>query len=273
MSSPQTGSNPTPTILVSWPQTPEPSLAELGANGRCQSTQGSYTPAETIHHLETLSNQLQLELSQYPAEFDEDDRHRSKPGSHVPVDTTLHLKNNPPPLSVPSPPPPANRCSSRCQDSHSGLPLWPVPGHSDVLSTKSPCQPVPSLQSCDHQSFLKRQLFFPYLCWNTFPTPAAAPDNKPPPLPLTPNQQVSFLPLCNQTASQRWLAVEYTAELTQFPSHLVLGDDRIHSEYESHEVLLYFPFILLPVLEMLLVRDWCEHQSSTSGMSDSTLCK
>jgi len=38
------------------------------------------------------------------------------------------------------------------------------------------------------------------------------PTTKPPPLPPTPNPQVSFLPLFNQTASQRRLGVEYTAE-------------------------------------------------------------
>ena len=55
-----------------------------------------------------------------------------------------------------------------------------------------------------------------------------------------------------------------TTELTQFPSDLVLVDDRIRLKYESHEILPYFPLILLPVLEMLLARDWCKCQSSAS---------
>jgi len=38
------------------------------------------------------------------------------------------------------------------------------------------------------------------------------PTTKPPPLPPAPNQQVSYLPLFNQTASQRRLGVEYTAQ-------------------------------------------------------------
>ncbi|KAF9650477.1 hypothetical protein BDM02DRAFT_3092927 [Thelephora ganbajun] len=38
------------------------------------------------------------------------------------------------------------------------------------------------------------------------------PTTKPPPLPPTPNQQISYLPLFNQTASQRRLGVEYTAQ-------------------------------------------------------------
>ena len=92
MSSPRTVSNPTPTILVGRPQTPEPFLRQLGASSCCQLTQRSYTPADAIHCLETLSSQLQLKLFQYPAEFGEGGRHRSKPRSHIPVDTTLHLK-------------------------------------------------------------------------------------------------------------------------------------------------------------------------------------
>jgi len=38
------------------------------------------------------------------------------------------------------------------------------------------------------------------------------PATKPPPLPPAPNQQISYLPLFNQTASQRRLGVEYTAQ-------------------------------------------------------------
>lgn len=56
----------------------------------------------------------------------------------------------------------------------------------------------------------------PYGPTNAFPgtsgQPPPPPSTKPPPLPPTPNQQVSFLPLFNQTASQRRLSVEYTAQ-------------------------------------------------------------
>ena len=38
------------------------------------------------------------------------------------------------------------------------------------------------------------------------------PTTRPPPLPPTPGQQISYLPLFNQTASQRRLGVEYTAQ-------------------------------------------------------------
>ena len=55
-------------------------------------------------------------------------------------------------------------------------------------------------------------LFPPQPAGGPFQPPPPPPTTKPPPLPPTPNQQVSFLPLFNQTASQRRLGVEYTAQ-------------------------------------------------------------
>jgi len=46
----------------------------------------------------------------------------------------------------------------------------------------------------------------------SFKPPPPPPATKPPPLPPAPNQQISYLPLFNQTASQRRFGVEYTAQ-------------------------------------------------------------
>ena len=64
---------------------------------------------------------------------------------------------------------------------------------------------------------------------------------------------------------------EVTAELTQILSNLVLGDNQIRSKYESPKALPYSPLIFLPVPKMLLTRDWCKPQSSTSLRSRNPL--
>ena len=89
------------------------------------------------------------------------------------------LKPNTPTFSQPSPramqPPPFGNAGSTSSVPNGGSPF------SRPAGTSLQCQPPP-------------------------------PATKPPPLPPTPGQQVSYLPLFNQTASQRRVAVEYTAQ-------------------------------------------------------------
>lgn len=73
-------------------------------------------------------------------------------------------------------------------------------------------QPPPYISGSNNAFSNANGLFPPQPAGTSFQPPPPA--TKPPPLPPTPTQnpQVSFLPLFNQTASQRRLGVEYTAQ-------------------------------------------------------------
>ena len=122
------------------------------------------------------------------------------------------MKNDPPPLSVPSPLPqqigaPADigaASLARLRGQFLGTPTFSQP--SPRASQPPPYNPA------NTNPFSKDNCSFPTSAGTPFKPQPPPPTTKPPPLPPTPNQQVSFLPLFNQTASQRRLAVEYTAE-------------------------------------------------------------
>lgn len=123
------------------------------------------------------------------------------------------VRNEPPPLTVPSPLPQQVGAPPNVAAASQARLYGQFKPDTPTFSQPSPRvnQPPPYMSggnpfSSDHGSFP--------------PKPAATshqpqpppPTTKPPPLPPTPNQQISFLPLFNQTASQRRLGVEYTAQ-------------------------------------------------------------
>ena len=124
------------------------------------------------------------------------------------------VKNEPPPMSVPSPlpqqvgAPPDISAASRARlfgQFGPGTPTFSQPN-------PRPSQPSPAFMSgTTSPSFSNNGQFFPQPAGQPQPPPPP-PTTKPPPLPPVPNQQISYLPLFNQTASQRRLGVEYTAQ-------------------------------------------------------------
>ena len=124
------------------------------------------------------------------------------------------VKNEPPPMSVPSPlpqqvgAPPDISAASRARlfgQFGPGTPTFSQPN-------PRPSQPSPAFMSgTTSPSFSNNGQFSPQPAGQPQPPPPP-PTTKPPPLPPVPNQQISYLPLFNQTASQRRLGVEYTAQ-------------------------------------------------------------
>lgn len=124
-------------------------------------------------------------------------------------------KNEPPPLSVPSPLPqrvdaPANIGAASLARFRSQFATPDTPTFSQPSPRAS--QPPPYI-SGSNNPFSNGSGSLPVSVGSPSKIQPPPPTTKPPPLPPTPNhQQISFLPLFNQTASQRRLGVEYTAQ-------------------------------------------------------------
>ncbi|KAF9785504.1 hypothetical protein BJ322DRAFT_1108950 [Thelephora terrestris] len=119
------------------------------------------------------------------------------------------VKNEPPPVSIPSPLPQQIGAPPNIAES-SRHRLFGQFGNTPTFSQPSPrpVQPPP---------YIPGNVGSPNVGMSPFMRPGTSqpppPATKPPPLPPTPGgQQISYLPLFNQTASQRRVAVEYTAQ-------------------------------------------------------------
>jgi len=123
------------------------------------------------------------------------------------------IKSEPPSLNLPSPlpqqvgAPPNVAAASQARFFNQFKPNTPT------FSQPSPrVNPSPFLSGNNHP-FSNANGFFPNQSAGTpLQSQPPPPTTKPPPLPPAPNPQVSYLPLFNQTASQRRLGVEYTAQ-------------------------------------------------------------
>ena len=124
------------------------------------------------------------------------------------------VKNEPPPTTLPSPlpqqvgPPPDISAVSQARFMNQFKPDTPT------YSQPSPrvSQPPPYIPGTLGAFSNSNGLFPPQQAGSAFQKQPPPPTTKPPPLPPTPGQQISYLPLFNQTASQRRLGVEYTAQ-------------------------------------------------------------
>ena len=132
------------------------------------------------------------------------------------------VKNEPPQLSVPSPLPqkvgaPADvgaLSQARFRSQFYGKDTGKETGKdTPTFSQPSPraSQPPPYIPASNNP-FSIGNSSFPTSSGTPVQTQPPPPTTKPPPLPPTPGQQVSYLPLFNQTASQRRVGVQYTAE-------------------------------------------------------------
>jgi len=122
------------------------------------------------------------------------------------------VKNEPTPRPLPSPlpqqvgAPPDVAAASQARFMNQFKPDTPT------FSQSSPRQPPPYMPGTNPAFSNANGLFPSKPASTSFQPQPPPPATKPPPLPPAPNQQISYLPLFNQTASQRRLGVEYTAQ-------------------------------------------------------------
>ena len=123
------------------------------------------------------------------------------------------VKGEPPSLTVPSPLPQVGAPPNVAAASHARLFNQFSKSDTPTFSQPSPRLNQSPFLPGNNNPFSNANGFFPR------PTGAPPqqcqpppPTTKPPPLPPAPGHQVSYLPLFNQTASQRRLSVEYTAQ-------------------------------------------------------------
>ena len=125
------------------------------------------------------------------------------------------VKNEPTPLTVPSPLPQQVGAPPDVAAASQARLLNQFKSDTPTFSQPNPraSQPPPYNPSGSSNAFSNSKGLFPPQSTGTSLKPQPPPPaTKPPPLPPTPGQQISYLPLFNQTASQRRLGVEYTAQ-------------------------------------------------------------
>ena len=124
------------------------------------------------------------------------------------------IKNEPPALTLPSPLPQQIGAPPNVAAASQARFYNQFAKDTPTFSQPTPrvSQPPPYIAS--NNPFSNANGFYPAQSSGTTPFQhqPPPPTTKPPPLPPAPNQQVSYLPLFNQTASQRRLGVEYTAQ-------------------------------------------------------------
>ena len=124
------------------------------------------------------------------------------------------VKNEPPPTTLPSPLPQQVGAPPDVAAASQARFMNQFKSDTPTYSQPSPrvSQPPPYISGSTGAFSNANGLFPPQPAGTAFQQQPPPPATKPPPLPPTPGQQISYLPLFNQTASQRRLGVEYTAQ-------------------------------------------------------------